>query len=127
MVTYGTNPGQGVAVTGRIPTPEELEDPAERRSLLSAMEYMGLKPGQAMEGQPIDIVFIGSCTNGRIEDLREAAAIAKGKRVADNVQAHRRAGLQGSQGTGRGRRAGSHLHARQASSGAAPAAACAWP
>ena len=87
MVTYGTNPGQGVAVTGRIPLPEELADPAERRSLLSAMEYMGLKPGQAMEGQPIDVVFIGSCTNGRIEDLREAAAIVQGKRVADDVQA----------------------------------------
>jgi 3-isopropylmalate/(R)-2-methylmalate dehydratase large subunit len=87
MVTYGTNPGQGVAVTGRIPLPEELEDPAERRSLLSAMEYMGLKPGQAMAGQPVDIVFIGSCTNGRIEDLRAAADIVQGKRVADNVQA----------------------------------------
>ncbi len=87
MVTYGTNPGQGVPVTGCVPLPEELEDPAERRSLLSAMEYMGLRPGQAMEGQPIDIVFIGSCTNSRIEDLREAAALVKGKRVADNVQA----------------------------------------
>ena len=87
MVTYGTNPGQGVAVTGRIPTPDELDDPAERRSLLSAMAYMGLKPGQAIEGQPIDIVFIGSCTNSRIEDLREAAAIVRGKQVAGDVWA----------------------------------------
>ncbi|MEZ4673207.1 MAG: aconitase family protein [Caldilineaceae bacterium] len=87
MVTYGTNPGQGVGVTGAIPRTEELEDPAERRSLLSAMEYMGLTPGQKMVGQPIDIVFIGSCTNGRIEDLREAAKIAHGRKVADNVQA----------------------------------------
>jgi 3-isopropylmalate/(R)-2-methylmalate dehydratase large subunit len=85
MVTYGTNPGQGVPVTGRIPLPEEVEDPAERRSLLSALEYMGLEPGQPMEGQPIDVVFIGSCTNSRIEDLRAAAKVVAGKQVADRV------------------------------------------
>jgi 3-isopropylmalate/(R)-2-methylmalate dehydratase large subunit len=87
MVTYGTNPGQGAGITGHIPMPDELEDPAERRSLLSALEYMGLKPGQALEGQPVDIVFIGSCTNSRIEDLREAANVVKGRQVASSVQA----------------------------------------
>jgi 3-isopropylmalate/(R)-2-methylmalate dehydratase large subunit len=87
MVTYGTNPGQGVPVTGNIPTPDELADPAERRSLLTALDYMGLRAGQPMQGQPVDIVFIGSCTNSRIEDLREAAALVKGKRVSDSVQA----------------------------------------
>ena len=87
MVTYGTNPGQGVAVPGRVPRADELEDPADRRSLLNALEYMGLTEGQPIEGQHVDIVFIGSCTNSRIEDLRAAAAIAKGRRVSDHVEA----------------------------------------
>ena len=85
MVTYGTNPGQGVGVSGSIPMVEDLEDPAERRSLLSAMEYMNMQPGQKIAGQEIDVVFIGSCTNGRIEDLRAAAQVVKGRKVDDRV------------------------------------------
>ncbi len=87
MVTYGTNPGQGVAVSGRVPTVDELDDPAERRSLLSALDYMGLRQGQPLAGLPVDVVFIGSCTNSRIEDLRQAAGIVKGRQVSDSVQA----------------------------------------
>lgn len=87
MVTYGTNPGQGVGVTGQVPKANELEDPAERRSLRNALAYMGLAEGQPIEGQRVDVVFIGSCTNSRIEDLRAAAAIVKGKRVSDHVEA----------------------------------------
>jgi len=87
MVTYGTNPGQGVSVSSFIPTTDQLDDPADRRSLLDALGYMGLQAGQAITGQPIDVVFIGSCTNGRIEDLRAAASIVQGKRVSGDVQA----------------------------------------
>ncbi len=87
MVTYGVNPGQGVPITGRVPTLDEVRDEAQRRDLQAALEYMDLQPGQPMEGQPIDIVFIGSCTNSRIEDLRMAARVVKGRRVADHVRA----------------------------------------
>ena len=87
MVTYGTNPGMGVPVTGAVPQGTDLENDQQRRDLEAALDYMGLVQGQPMQGQHVDIVFIGSCTNSRIEDLREAAAIVKGRRVADHVEA----------------------------------------
>jgi 3-isopropylmalate/(R)-2-methylmalate dehydratase large subunit len=86
MVTYGTNPGMGIGITGRIPDPASTSDPAQRRALERALEYMGLQPGQALLGQKVDVVFIGSCTNSRISDLRLAAETLRGRRVADSVR-----------------------------------------
>ncbi len=86
MVTYGTNPGMGIPITGNVPSPDEQPDPAQRRALERALEYMDLRPGQAILGQKVDVVFVGSCTNGRISDLRLAAAALKGRRVADGVR-----------------------------------------
>ena len=86
MVTYGTNPGMGVAVDERIPDPQQVTDARERAALQKALAYMGLQPGQAMEGTPIDVVFLGSCTNGRISDLRLAASLLKDRQVAPGVR-----------------------------------------
>jgi 3-isopropylmalate/(R)-2-methylmalate dehydratase large subunit len=86
MVTYGTNPGMGVAITGRVPEPASISDLAQRRALEKALAYMDLRPGQALLGQPIDVVFIGSCTNSRISDLRLAATLLRGRTVAENIR-----------------------------------------
>lgn len=86
MVTYGTNPGMGIAVTGNIPAAEEIEENS-RPSFLKSLEYMNFQPGEAMIGKPVDFVFVGSCTNGRIEDLRAFANFVKGKQKADHVTA----------------------------------------
>jgi 3-isopropylmalate/(R)-2-methylmalate dehydratase large subunit len=86
MITWGTNPGMGIPITGRVPRPEDAPDPAARRALDRALEYMGLQPGQPITGQPVEVVFIGSCTNSRISDLRLAASALKGRRVADGVR-----------------------------------------
>ncbi len=86
MVTYGTNPGMGIPITGRVPSPEDQSDPGQRRALEHALEYMDLRPGEPIIGRPVDVVFIGSCTNGRISDLRLAASVLRGRKVADGVR-----------------------------------------
>lgn len=86
MITYGTNPGMGMAITDRIPSPADVPDSAQKSALEKALAYMDLKPGQHLVGKPIDVVFIGSCTNSRISDLRQAAALLRGRRVAPNVR-----------------------------------------
>jgi len=81
MITWGTNPGQGIAVTGRVPDPAAEKDAASRASAEAALRYMGLQPGQAIAGQPVQVVFVGSCTNGRLEDIRAAARVLRGRKV----------------------------------------------
>lgn len=87
QITWGTNPGQVLSVTDCVPTLETCADETERKSAAQALEYMGLQAGQSMRDVSVDRVFIGSCTNARIEDLRAAAAVAKGHRVSDSVSA----------------------------------------
>jgi len=86
-VTFGTHPGMSAPVTGRVPDPEREREPAARKALESALRYMGLRPGQPLQGHPIDVVFIGSCTNGRLSDLRAAASVLRGRRVSPGVRA----------------------------------------
>ena len=87
MVTWGTNPEAVVPITGVVPDPSLEADPGKRAQLERMVEYMGLTVGQRLDSLPIDVVFIGSCTNGRIEDIRAAAAVARGRHVAPGVQA----------------------------------------
>ncbi|MBQ5527582.1 MAG: 3-isopropylmalate dehydratase large subunit [Bacteroidales bacterium] len=86
MITYGTNPGMGMAITGSIPTLEAIGEEGGE-SFRKSLKYMGFKPGEKLLGKKIDYVFLGACTNGRIEDFRAFASIAKGRRKADNVTA----------------------------------------
>jgi 3-isopropylmalate/(R)-2-methylmalate dehydratase large subunit len=86
MVTYGTNPGMGTQLGSAVPDPQAETDETKRETLEKALAYMDLPPGKSLDGHPVDVVFVGSCTNGRIEDLRAAAAMLKGKKVADGVR-----------------------------------------
>ena len=86
MITYGTNPGTGVPITQRVPDPERFSAGDDRESVRRALDYMRLTPGQQLIGTPVDVVFIGSCTNSRLSDLRAAAAILRGRRVAPGVR-----------------------------------------
>jgi 3-isopropylmalate/(R)-2-methylmalate dehydratase large subunit len=86
MITYGTNPGMGMAITDRIPDPDGLTDASQKLALSKALTYMGLQPGQPLLGHPVDVVFIGSCTNSRLSDLRLAASLLKDRKIAPGLR-----------------------------------------
>jgi len=86
MVTFGTNPGMGIPISAAIPDPANVSDAGQKADLTKALKYMDLQPGKPMAGHKIDVVFVGSCTNSRISDLRAAAAVIKGRKVSPNVR-----------------------------------------
>jgi 3-isopropylmalate/(R)-2-methylmalate dehydratase large subunit len=86
MITYGTNPGMGMKITDRVPTTESFTEPSQKAAFEKALNYMGLQPGQSLLGKKVDVVFIGSCTNSRISDLRLAAAMLKGRKVSESTR-----------------------------------------
>ncbi len=86
MITYGTNPGMGLSITARVPDPDDITDASGKAALTKALAYMNLTPGKSLLGHPLDVVFIGSCTNARMSDLRLAAGLLKGKHVARNLR-----------------------------------------
>ena len=123
MITYGTNPGMGMPISGRVPDPKDVTDANQRTSLEKALKYMGFQPGESLLGKKVDVVFIGSCTNGRIFDLRAAAGLMKGKKVADGMRVLI---VPGSQAVKQAEDEGLDRSLKKAAlNGANPAAACA--
>jgi 3-isopropylmalate/(R)-2-methylmalate dehydratase large subunit len=86
MITYGTNPEMGAPIDDVIPDPTEETNPDRKSALIKALEYMDLTPGDALIGQKIEVVFLGSCTNGRMSDLRAAATLLKGRKIAPGIK-----------------------------------------
>src|SRR5215212_8498498 len=86
MITYGTNPGLGIAINGLIPTLESIPEEGERKNIIKALDYMGLQAGKSLKGMAVQNVFIGSCTNSRIEDLRLVASVVKGRKKNEHVK-----------------------------------------
>ncbi len=86
MITFGTNPGMGIPISGTVPDPGGTFDPLVRDSLAKALRYMDIEPGKPLTGKPVNVVFVGSCTNGRISDLRDAARVLKGRKVSPSVR-----------------------------------------
>ena len=127
FVTWGTNPGQGVPLDGSVPDPDAFADRGGARRGRSA-RWSTWRCGRARRcvTSPIDVVFLGSCTNGRLEDLRAAAEVLRGRKVADGVRMLVVPGLRWGARGGRGGRAARDLHRRPAPNGASPAARCAW-
>jgi 3-isopropylmalate/(R)-2-methylmalate dehydratase large subunit len=86
MITFGTNPGMGIPITASVPDPASVVDSVERETLRKALEYMNIEPGKPLLGKPVDVVFIGSCTNSRLSDLRAAASVLRGRKVNPKVR-----------------------------------------
>lgn len=86
MITFGTNPGMGIPITGRVPSPETMPDTSQRNALTKALQYMNLQPGEPLLGHPVDVVFIGSCTNARLSDLELAASVLKNRKVSPKTR-----------------------------------------
>ena len=126
MVTWGNSPEDALAITGAVPDPASAPTPERREAMERALAYMGLQPGQPLTGIAVDRVFIGSCTNGRIEDLQSAAAVVRGRKVAPGVEAWVTPGSGPVKAAAEAQRGSTGCSGMPASSGASPAARCAW-